>query len=62
MSKVDQWKRSASEVDQRRGSELDDGGNVDNGRAGNVKRVSLRDRSELDDGNNIERVSLRGLR
>ena len=55
---VDQRKRSASEADRRRGSELDDGGDVDNGRAGNVKRVSLRDRSELDDGGDIKRVEL----
>ena len=59
MSKVDQWKRSASEVDRRCGSELDDGGDVDDGRAGDVKRVSLKDWSELDDGGDVERVSLR---
>ena len=59
MSKVDRWKRSASEVDWRCGSELDDGGDVDDGRAGDVKRVSLKDRSELDDGGDVERVSLR---
>ena len=59
---MDRWKRSASEVDQRRGFELDDGGDVDDGRAGDVERVSLRDRSELDDGSDVERVNLRGLR
>ena len=59
---MDRWKRSASEVDQRHGSELDDGGDVDDGRAGDVERVSLRDRSELDDGSDVERVNLRGLR
>ena len=59
---MDRWKRSASEVDQRRGSELDDGGDVDDGRAGDVEKVSLRDQSELDDGSDVERVNLRGLR
>ena len=59
---MDRWKRSASKANRRRGSELDDGGDVDDGWAGNVERVSLRDRSELDDGGDVERVSLRGLR
>ena len=59
---MDRWKRSASKANWRRGSELDDGGDVDDGRAGYVERVSLRDRSELDDGGDVERVSLRGLR
>ena len=39
---VDRWKRSAPEADRRRGSELDDGSDVDDSRAGNVERVSLR--------------------
>ena len=38
--------RSAEEkcvkADRRRGSELDDGGDVDDGWAGNVERVSLK--------------------
>ena len=67
---MDRRKRSASEADRRHGSELDYGGVVDDGRAGDVERVSLRDRSELDDGgevddgraDDVERVSLRGLR
>ena len=33
---VDRRKRSAFEADRWRGSELDDGGDVDTGRAGNV--------------------------
>ena len=40
------WSGSAEEkcveADRRRGSELDDGGDVDDGRAGDVERVSLR--------------------
>ena len=59
---MDQQKRSASEADWRRGSELDDGGDVDVGRADDVERVSWRDWSELDDGRDVERASLRGLR
>ena len=59
---MDRQKRSASEVDRRCGSELDDGGDVDDGRAGDIERVNLRNRSELDDGGDIERVCLRGLR
>ena len=59
---MDRRKRSASEADRRRGSELDDGGDVDVGRAGDVERVSWRDWSELDDGRDVERASLRGLR
>ena len=35
---MDQRKRSASEADRRRGSELDDGGDVDDGRAGGGKQ------------------------
>ena len=59
---VDRRKRSAFEADRWRGSELDDGSDVNDGRAGDVERVSLRNRSELDDGGDVERVSLRGLR
>ena len=55
---VDRRKRSAFEADRWRGSELDDGSDVNDGRAGDVERVSLRNRSELDDGGDIKRVEL----
>ena len=51
---MDRQKRSASEANRWCGSELDDGGNVDDGRAGDVERVSLRDRSELNDGGDVD--------